>query len=533
MIVRKSDGAANYASSDLATILYRVEHFRADAVLYVVDKRQSDHFEQLFLTARKWFAATHRNLPELEHVDFGTVLGENGKPLKTRSGDNIRLKDLLAEAEERAFQLVSERSPDLPEAERRTIARVVGIGSVQYADLAQNRSTDYVFAWDKMISLEGNTAAYLLYALARIKSILRRQHESPLSPSANSRFERDQLTAEPAPGLTFETTGEIALARKLLRFPDTLRQATDSLRPHFLALYLYELAGEFSGFYTTDKVLVDDAPVRERRLDLCRKTALLLEQGLRLLGLRTLDRMTMHRVWRILLLTARTYHKTHASTRAASLSFSSLLGMGPLIALIVILGSPILGRRDPMIAAKALNRVLHLIAPQIHEYEQLSESGKAAIAAEPSFNPKLTEILDGFVRGAHRGSAGTFGALTLAVIVFLLFGTIERSFNEIWDVPQGRSFFRTLVFHLTFLLAGSALFFSAAVLLTATAFLNVFIEGSPMARQLWPFLHWTAPTISFLFLAGVLTLSYRLIPNTQVRWGAAAIGAEYCSDSST
>lgn len=233
----------------------------------------------------------------------------------------------------------------------------------------------------------------------------------------------------------------------------------------------------------------------------------------------------MHRVWRILLLTGRTYHKTHASMRAAALSFSTLLGMGPLIALIVVIGSPILGRRDPMIAAKALNRVMHLIAPQIHEYEQLSDAGKTQLSAQPALNPKLTEILDGFVRGAHRGSAGTFGALTLAVIVFLLFATIERSFNEIWDVPQGRSFFRTIVFHLTFLLAGSALFFLAAVLMTATAFINVFIEGLGMARELWPLLHWTAPTASFLFLAGVLTLFYRLIPNTQVRWGAAAIGA--------
>lgn len=234
----------------------------------------------------------------------------------------------------------------------------------------------------------------------------------------------------------------------------------------------------------------------------------------------------MQHVWRILLLTARTYRKTHASTRAAALSFSSLLGMGPLIALIVIIGSPILGRRDPLIAAKALNRVLHLIAPQIHEYERLSDSGRGGIAAsQTAFNPKLTEILDGFVRGAHRGSAGTFGALSLAVIVFLLFGTIERSFNEIWDVPQGRSFFRTLLFHLIFLLAGSALFFSAAALMTATAFINVFIESSKMARPLWPVLHWTAPAASFLFLAAVLTISYRLIPNTRVRWGAAAIGA--------
>jgi arginyl-tRNA synthetase len=145
-IIRKSDGAANYATTDLATILYRAEHFKAVMALYVVDKRQADHFEQLFLTARKWFEKTGRALPRLEHVDFGTVLGEGGKPLKTRSGDNIRLKDLLDEACERAFALVTEKSPEFPEEERRAISEIVGVGSVQYADLSQNRSSDYVFA---------------------------------------------------------------------------------------------------------------------------------------------------------------------------------------------------------------------------------------------------------------------------------------------------------------------------------------------------------------------------------------------------
>ena len=161
MMVRKSDGAANYATTDLATILYRAEHFRANVILYVVDKRQSDHFEQLFLTAGKWFERSGRPLPRLEHVDFGSVLGEDGRALKTRSGDNVKLKDLLDEAADRAFALVTSKSPDFPEAERRTIAEVVGTGSVQYADLSQNRSSDYLFSWDKMISLEGNTAAYL------------------------------------------------------------------------------------------------------------------------------------------------------------------------------------------------------------------------------------------------------------------------------------------------------------------------------------------------------------------------------------
>src|SRR5664280_257184 len=151
-IIRKSDGAANYATTDLATLLYRTENLHATDVLYVVDKRQSDHFEQLFLTARKWFEKTGRPLPRLRHLDFGTVLGENGKPLRTKSGDNIRLKELLGEAFERSYRLVTEKNPELPEAERRVIAQIVGVGSVQYADLSQNRSSDYVFSWDKMIS---------------------------------------------------------------------------------------------------------------------------------------------------------------------------------------------------------------------------------------------------------------------------------------------------------------------------------------------------------------------------------------------
>jgi arginyl-tRNA synthetase len=278
-IIRKSDGAANYASTDLTTILYRAGDLHASAALYVVDKRQADHFEQLFLTADKWFARTGRRLPRLEHIDFGTVLGENGKPLKTRSGENIKLKDLLTEATDRAYVLVSEKSPGFSEAERRDIAAVVGVGSVQYADLSQNRSSDYVFSWDKMISLDGNTAAYLLYAVARIHSIFRKIDLAPAT-----------LPAGDAGG-AFATPAELALARKLVKFADALRLATETLRPHFLCLYLYELAGEFGTFYNADKVIVDDPAVRARRLLLCARTLLLLETGLHLLGLRTLNRM--------------------------------------------------------------------------------------------------------------------------------------------------------------------------------------------------------------------------------------------------
>ena len=284
-LVRKGDGASNYASTDLATALYRTEHFKADGIVVVTDFRQSDHFEQLFLTVKKWFAAKGYRLPELHHVTFGAVTAEDGKALKTRDGGVIKLKALLDEAEERAYAIVTAKNAERPEADRfgddecRTIARTVGIASVQYADLSQNRSSNYVFSWDKMLALDGNTAPYLLYAVARIHSIFRKAGVSPSDLSLDS-------AATPA-----ETPAEIALARKLVKFPDALRQAGETLRPHFLCLYLYELAGEYSSFNTADKVLVDDPALRARRLMLCARTLLTLETGLTLLGLRTLTRM--------------------------------------------------------------------------------------------------------------------------------------------------------------------------------------------------------------------------------------------------
>ena len=278
-IIRKSDGAANYASTDLATMLYRTEHFRADAVAVLTDARQSDHFEQLWLTTQKWFERTHRKVPRFNHVSFGSILGEDGKAIKTRSGDPIKLKALLAEAVDRAFTLVTEKAPDLPEAERREIATAVGLGAIRYADLAQNRSSDYVFSWDKILSFEGNTAPYLLYAVSRVRSIFRKAGLDAADVTATA--------GATAP----ETPAELALARKLTTFPVALQLTTTQLRPHFLCTYLYELAGEFSSFYAAEKVIVEDPAVRARRLLLCSRTLLLLETGLHLLGLRTLARM--------------------------------------------------------------------------------------------------------------------------------------------------------------------------------------------------------------------------------------------------
>ena len=182
-LIRKSDGGFNYTTTDLATLAYRLETWQPDEIIYVTDGRQQLHFQQVFAAFRKWQTAnselrTPNSEPKLAHVWFGSILGEDGKPFKTRSGETVKLADLLDEAEARAFKIVSDKNPDLPEAQRREIARVVGIGAVKYADLLPNRQGDYIFSWDKMLALNGNTAPYLQYAYTRIKSIFRKAEET-------------------------------------------------------------------------------------------------------------------------------------------------------------------------------------------------------------------------------------------------------------------------------------------------------------------------------------------------------------------
>ena len=170
-MIQKSDGAFNYTTTDLATLVHRLETWRPDEIVYVTDARQQLHFQQLFAVFRRWHPEAKT---KLAHVWFGSILGEDGKPFKTRSGDTIKLSDLLDEAEERAYKVVSEKNPELPEPAGREIARIVGIGAVKYADLLPNRQSDYVFSWDKLLALNGNTAPYLQYAYARIRSIFRK-----------------------------------------------------------------------------------------------------------------------------------------------------------------------------------------------------------------------------------------------------------------------------------------------------------------------------------------------------------------------
>lgn len=276
-IIRKSDGASNYATTDLATVLYRCEELGADEIVYVTDGRQRDHFEQLFLTVEKWFSATGRPVPELRHVWFGTILGEGGKAIKTRTGGSVKLRDLLDEGVERARVIVEEKNPDLPSEQKAAIAETVGIAAIRYADLMQNRTHDYVFSWDKMLSFDGNTAPYLLYAVARMHAIFRKAGLRP----GEGENDADSLT----------TPEEIQLARQLVLFPVALAQATQDLRPHFLCTYLYDLANAFSGFYSANRVMTDDPAERARRLTLCSRTLLFLETGLRLLGIEPLEQM--------------------------------------------------------------------------------------------------------------------------------------------------------------------------------------------------------------------------------------------------
>ena len=272
-IIRKSDGGFNYMTTDLATIEYRWRTWHPDEIVYVTDGRQQLHFQQLFATFRRW----HPNAAiKLVHVWFGSILGEDGKPFKTRLGDVIKLADLLDEAEERAFVVVSEKSAELPDRQRREIARVVGIAAVKYADLLPNRQSDYVFSWDKMLALDGNTAPYLLYAYARIRSIFRK---GGVEGAATS--ERIVLSAPE----------EIALAKHMLNFGIVLQAVADEHRPNFLCNYVYELAGHFARFYEECPVLKSEGDVRATRLVLCELTARVLKQGLNVLGIETLEQM--------------------------------------------------------------------------------------------------------------------------------------------------------------------------------------------------------------------------------------------------
>ncbi len=275
IIVQKKDGGFLYATTDLAAIRYRANQLNADRVLYFVDARQGLHFQQVFTLAHKAGFVTDRT--SLEHMAFGTVMGKDGKPFKTRAGGVAKLADLLSEAERRAYELVKNKNPDMDEETQRHIGRTVGLAAVKYADLSKNRTSDYIFDWDLMISFDGNTAPYLLYAYTRVASIFRKAALDPAALSGSIVLEADQ---------------ELALANKLAAFNDAVQSVASKGCPHLLCTYLYELAGLFSSFYEACPILNhDDESIKHSRLRLADLTARTLKQGLSLLGIDVLEQM--------------------------------------------------------------------------------------------------------------------------------------------------------------------------------------------------------------------------------------------------
>lgn len=271
-IIQKKDGGFLYASTDLACLRYRINTLHGNRLLYVVDARQSLHFDELFTVARKagWLPDT----VHAEHVPFGTMMGKDGKPFKTRSGDTVKLMDLLNEAVTRASALVASKNPELSTDEIAHIGEVVGIGAVKYADLSKNRTSDYIFDWDSMLSFEGNTAPYLQYAYTRVQSVFRKAG-----------------TWDNNAAITLNEAMEQQLAVELLKFEDVLDSVANTSYPHYLAAYLYQIATLFSRFYEACPILKADEATRNSRLQLTSLTGKTLQQGLALLGIDTLETM--------------------------------------------------------------------------------------------------------------------------------------------------------------------------------------------------------------------------------------------------
>jgi arginyl-tRNA synthetase len=285
LIIRKRDGGFNYATTDLATVDYRVNDLKADAIWYVVGAPQTLHFRQIFEIARR-----EGYTADLRHIVFGSILGEDRKLMKTRSGENVPLRDLLEEACKRARKIIEEKNPQLSEDEKIDIAEKIGIGAVKYADLSQYRMTDYIFSWEKMLSLHGNTAPYLQNAYVRIRSIFRKAGDAavatPLWGVEGGAGHRPVATT-----LTLTEPAEINLAKRLCQFAEIVPQVLNGFRPNILANYLFELANSFHTFYEACPVLKSSEPARNSRLALCELTGRVLKHGLGLLGIKVPERM--------------------------------------------------------------------------------------------------------------------------------------------------------------------------------------------------------------------------------------------------
>ena len=280
-IIQKTDGAFLYATTDLAALRFRVNELKANKLIYVTDARQAQHFQMLFETAK--MAGWINDKIQFEHVTFGTMLGTDGKPFKTRTGGTVKLKDLLEEAIQRATAVVEEKNPDLPADQKADIAKAVGIGAVKYADYSNNRNSDYIFSFDKMLAMEGNTAPYMQYAYARIKSIERKAAGKDVDIAS----ELAGITT-----LTFTDNAEKDLSKMLIRYDQAIAIAAAECRPNYLTAYLYDLAQSFSRFYNACTVLKANTDQRPVRLLLCDLTARTIKHGLtELLGIKVVEQM--------------------------------------------------------------------------------------------------------------------------------------------------------------------------------------------------------------------------------------------------
>ncbi|VTU07083.1 arginyl-tRNA synthetase [Actinobacillus indolicus] len=274
VIVQKKDGGFLYTTTDIAAAKYRYETLKADRALVFSDTRQSQHMQQAWLITRK--AGYVPDSFSLEHHNFGMMLGKDGKPFKTRTGGTVKLADLLDEAVERAEKLIAEKNPDLTACEKQAVVEAVAIGAVKYSDLSKNRTTDYVFDWDNMLSFEGNTAPYMQYAYTRVRSIFSRAGIDPNSLTGN---------------IILTDEKERNLAIKLLQFEEAVTVVAKDGTPHVLCQYLYELAGIFSSFYEACPILNAEESIKQSRLKLAHLTAKTLKQGLDLLGIKTVEKM--------------------------------------------------------------------------------------------------------------------------------------------------------------------------------------------------------------------------------------------------
>lgn len=276
VIIQKQGGGFLYATTDLAALRYRIKTLQANRIMYFIDARQSLHMQQVFTLSRK--AKFVSDSVSLEHLAFGTMMGNDGKPFKTRSGGTVKLAELLTEAVERASTLVRERNSELSDNEMSEIARKVGIGSVKYSDLSKTRTNDYIFSWDSMLSFEGNTAPYLQYAFTRVQSIFRKAGITPESLKGN---------------MIIGTEQEKTLSIKLLQFSEVLDQVEREALPHLLCTYLYEIASLYMSFYEACPILKEgiEPELRDSRLRLCHLVARTIKQGLDLLGIDVMERM--------------------------------------------------------------------------------------------------------------------------------------------------------------------------------------------------------------------------------------------------